>query len=263
MSEALLISQDTRGVVTLTLNRPEVRNAFDDALIVALISALKNIAEDRQARLVHLRGAGKIFCAGADLPWMHRMANYSYQENLADAEKLAELMTQLNSLPQPTIAFIQGAAYGGGIGLAACCDMAIATTQTTFCFSEVKLGLIPAVISPFVLSRMGEKAMRRYALTAEVFDALQAKSMGLIDEVVAENELEAVAEKMTEMILLNAPEAMTEMKILLQKISSGLSQEEVRKATIKAIAERRMSTEGQARLKTFLERNVYAKTKTT
>ncbi len=254
MENHVLFSCDERGVASLTLNRPDLRNAFDDAFIAALTKILKKISADPKVRVLQLRGAGKAFCAGGDLGWMQRMVNYSYEENLADADALAELMFTLNNLPCPTIAVVHGAAYGGGVGLAACCDLAIASREAQFCLSEVKLGIIPAIISPYVLSKIGEKAMRRFSLTAEVFDATAAKAMQLVDEVVSPEALEATAEKFTQMLLQNAPEAIAKMKALLQRIRFPQSFEKTREETVAAIAACRVSAGGQEGLKAFLEK---------
>jgi len=250
MTEMLLLTKETEGVACITLNRPEKRNAFDHALIDALILTLQKIKMEPSIRVVHLRGAGKVFCAGADLAWMQRMVDFSYEENRLDAEKLAELMYTLNALPQVTIAIIHGAAYGGGIGLAACCDLVVAEAQTQFCLSEVKLGIIPAVISPFVLARIGQKAMRRYTLTAEIFDASTAKNMGLVDSVGTMENIEADVQAWTKACLQNSPQAIRAMKVLLERMA-GLNK--FRENTVDAIAERRVSPDGQERLKAFLQ----------
>ncbi|MCD6046875.1 MAG: Enoyl-CoA hydratase/isomerase [Gammaproteobacteria bacterium] len=252
--DALLINQDERGVLTLTLNRPKVRNAFDDMLIANLLSALKNAAIDPQVRAIVLRGNGAVFCAGADLQWMQRMVNYSYAENVDDANQLAALMRTLASMPHPTVAVIQGAAYGGGVGLAACCDLVIAEESAKFCLSEVKLGLIPAVISPFLLSRMGQKSFRRYAFTAEVFDAIAAKEHSLVDECVPAMQLEACLETFLQMLLTASPAAIRAMKKLLQDIEDCQKPAALTQITVEAIANIRVSEEGQEGLKAFLEK---------
>ena len=171
---AYQLTTDARGVATITLDRPEQHNAFDDELITALNEVLATLARDESVRILVLGATGKSFSAGADLNWMRRMAEYDENQNMADAMQLAELMQRLNGLPMPTVARVQGAAFGGGVGLVACCDIAIASEQALFCLSEVKLGLIPAVISPYVIRAIGERAARRYMLSAERFDAAQA-----------------------------------------------------------------------------------------
>ncbi|MGB8932038.1 MAG: enoyl-CoA hydratase-related protein, partial [Anaeromyxobacteraceae bacterium] len=172
------VDLDDRGRATVTLERPEIHNAFDDALVAALTGTLEALGKDDRVRVVLLAARGKSFSAGADLGWMHRTAAYSQEENLEDALALAGLMRTLDALPKPTIAVVQGAAYGGGVGLVACCDVALASPRATFCLSEVRLGLIPAVISPYVVAAIGPRAARRYALTAEAFDAGEARRIG-------------------------------------------------------------------------------------
>jgi len=256
MSEATILTQiDDRGVATLTMNRPEVHNAFDDRFIANLTEKLVSLEQNPAVRLVILAASGSSFSAGADLDWMKRMAGYSRDENLSDAMGLAGLMQQLNSLAKPTIALVQGAAYGGGVGLAACCDIVLATRRATFCLSEVKLGLIPAVISPYVLAAMGEKACRRYFLTAEPFAAAEAQRLGLVHEVVEDEEaLLALAEKITVTLLRNSPQALTAAKELIaavagQPLTSGLIAD-----TAGRIAEQRSSKEGKEGLTAFLEK---------
>jgi methylglutaconyl-CoA hydratase len=256
MSEATILTQiNDRGVATLTMNRPEVHNAFDDRFIATLTETLVSLERNPAVRLVILAASGSSFSAGADLDWMKRMAGYSRDENLADALGLAGLMQQLNSLAKPTIALVQGAAYGGGVGLVACCDIVLATRRASFCLSEVKLGLIPAVISPYVMAAMGEKACRRYFLTAEPFDAAEAQRLGLVHEVVEDEEaLLALAEKITVTLLRNSPQALTAAKELIaavagQSLTSGLIAD-----TAARIAEQRSSREGKEGLTAFLEK---------
>ncbi|MRR35673.1 enoyl-CoA hydratase/isomerase family protein, partial [bacterium] len=165
-TETILTNIDERGIATITMNRPELHNAFDDAFIAALTGELRRLEADDSVRVVILAASGKSFSAGADLSWMRRMADYTREENLADALGLAELMRTLVGFPKPAISSVQGAAYGGGVGLVACCDMAIASRRASFCLSEVKLGLIPAVISPYVVEAMGPRAARRYFQSA-------------------------------------------------------------------------------------------------
>ncbi len=186
----LITSFAAEAVFTITLNRPDVHNAFDDQLIAELTQTLHTAAENPKVRVVVLTGAGKSFSAGADLNWMRRMAIYTEEENYHDAMALGELMVTLNRLPKPTIARVNGAAYGGGVGLIACCDIAVGVSEAQFALTEVKLGLIPAVISPYVVAAIGEKKSRRYFLTGERFSAEQAKTLGLLNEVVAADELD-------------------------------------------------------------------------
>ena len=191
----VLFDVDSRGVATVTLNNPDKHNAFDDNIIKALTTTFNTIAQRHDIHVVVLASNGKSFSAGADLGWMKRMAAYSYEDNLKDANALAIMLKALNFMPQPTIAKIQGAAFGGAVGLASCCDIVIASTKASFCLSEVKLGLIPATISPYVVNAMGLKACRRYFQTAERFFADKAMHLGLVDEVVAMEELDNEVKK--------------------------------------------------------------------
>src|SRR5208337_2386648 len=194
MTSAFLEAMDERGVATLTLNRQDRHNAFDDALIAELTAALRRLGDDACVRAVILASTGRSFSAGANLEWMRRMADQSFETNLADAAGLAGLMHTLDRLPKPTLALVQGAAYGGGVGLVACCDIAIASERASFCLSEVKLGLTPATISPYVINAIGARWARRYFQTAEVFTAARAREIGLVHEVVPETQLAAAAE---------------------------------------------------------------------
>jgi len=242
-------------IATLTLNRPEVHNAFDDELIANLTSALKQIENHSDVRLVVLTSTGKHFSAGADLNWMKRMATLSENENREDAQQLAELMYTLNALNKPTLAVVKGAAYGGAVGLIACCDMAIATEESRFCLSEVKIGLSPAVISPFVLNAMGERAARRYCLTGEIFSAAQAKQLGLLHEVAKdETELHALQHQFSTQLLANSPQAVMQTKQLIQRIAQQGINQTVRDDTVNVIASIRVSDEGQEGLSSFLEK---------
>jgi methylglutaconyl-CoA hydratase len=194
---------DPRGIATVTLNRPEKHNAFDDAVIAELREVFDSMATRDDVRLVVLASEGKNFSAGADLGWMKRMAEYDYDHNHRDAQALAGMLQALYSLPQPTIARVQGAAFGGAVGLVSCCDMAVASESASFCLSEVKIGLIPATISPYVIRAMGERAARRYFTTAERFGANEAQRIGLVSEVVAAEELDEGLEKLLSTLLQN------------------------------------------------------------
>lgn len=252
--EFLKTTIDDRGVATLTMNRPELHNAFDDALIAALAGELRRLEADESVRVVILAAAGRSFSAGADLSWMRRMADYTREENLADARGLAELMRTLSALKKPTIAPVQGAAYGGGVGLVACCDVAIASRRATFCLSEVKLGLIPAVISPYVVEAMGARAARRYFQSAEVFDAGEAHRLGLVHEVVAEEELGAAVERLATALLANGPQAMAAAKELVARVASGPIDDAMIRDTAERIAAARAGSEGKEGLSAFLEK---------
>jgi len=254
MSDYLQSQIDDQGVATLTLNRPEVHNAFDDTLITALIEQLGCLESDPRVRLLVLAASGKSFSAGADLGWMRRMADYSRRENLHDSLNLAELMKALHGFRRPTIALVQGAAYGGGVGLVACCDIVVASQRATFCLSEVKLGLIPAVISPYVVSAMGARMARRYFLSAERFGAEEARRLHLVHEVVAPEELQARGEECCRVLLQNGPGAMAAAKDLVSAVERGPIDDSMLRNTAERIADTRASAEGLEGLTAFLEK---------
>jgi len=245
---------DPRGVATVTLNRPELHNAFDDALIGRLTETFRALDADPAVRVVVLAAEGRSFSAGADLGWMKRMAGYGWDENYRDAQQLAELMRTINELSKPTIAQVQGAAYGGGVGLVACCDIAVASEAASFCLSEVKLGLIPAVISPYVARAIGERQCRRYFVTAERFDAAEAHRIGLVHEVVAADQLAARVEALARTLLGNGPAAMSAAKALARDVAHGPVDAALIDETAKRIAERRASDEGREGLSAFLDK---------
>ena len=207
------------GVAKITLNRPEKRNALDRAVIAALISSLRSCADDESVRLVQFTGAGNAFCAGADLTEMQAQADASEAANLADAEQLAAMLALLDSMPKPTLARVNGDGYGGALGLLAACDVVVAVDAAKFAFTEVRLGIIPAVISPFVLGKIGESAARRYFLSAETLTAATLKELGLIHEVVAADQLDAVCARITEALLMGAPRALAEAKTLIRDMA--------------------------------------------
>lgn len=252
MSEELLIQTSRQGVVTVWLNRPEVNNAFDDALIANLTETLKRLDTESDVRVIVIRGKGKHFCAGADLRWMRRTAEYAAEENEADAARLAELLQTLAASRAATIALVHGVAYGGGVGLVACCDIAIAAEDALFCLSEVKLGLIPAVISPWVSAAMGARAARRYVLTAERFSAATARELGLVHEVVSSATLSARGEKLAEHLLQNAPGALDEAKRLLEFVAQRPIEPSVLAECAKRIAKRRATDEAKEGVSAFL-----------
>lgn len=255
MTDSSLLIEIESGIATLILNRPDVHNAFDDVLITKIIKTLNEVEKNDDVRVVVLTSYGKHFSAGADLNWMKRMAVLTEQENRDDAQQLAELMHTLNNLNKPTVALVNGAAYGGAVGLIACCDMAIATQRSRFCLSEVKIGLSPAVISPFVVSAIGERAARRYFLSAEVFDAHSAEELGLLHEVVAdEAELTEQGTQLVSTLLLNSPHAMAKTKQLIKQVSRGDIDKPMRDYTVNLIASIRVSNEGQEGLSSFLEK---------
>ena len=255
MSIAALLSEvDEYGRATITLNRPEMHNAFDDTLINALTEELRRLERDDSVRVVMLAALGKSFSSGADLNWMRRMADYSFVENLTDATALAELMKTLANLSKPTIALVQGAAIGGGVGLVACCDIAVATEKASFCLSEVKLGLIPAVISPYVAAAIGSRATRRYFLTAERFDAAEAHRLGLVHEVVGSDQLHERAERLSQQLLQNGPNAMASVKALVAEVALSFLDDDLIADTAERIAEIRASDEGREGLSAYLEK---------
>jgi methylglutaconyl-CoA hydratase len=252
MSMELLVQTNEEGVATVWLNRPEVNNAFDDALISKLTATLRDLDADTDVRIIIIRGKGKNFCAGADLRWMRRTADYSAAENEADAFRLGELMQCLAASRAVTLALVHGVAYGGGVGLVACCDIAVAANDAQFCLSEVKLGLIPAVISPWVAAAIGARAARRYVLTAERFSAPIARELGLVHEVVSENELSSRAQVLSSLILQNAPQALDEAKRLLEFVAQRPIDADMLAECAKRIAKRRATTEAKEGLEAFL-----------
>ena len=255
MSIAALLSEtDEHGRATITLNRPEMHNAFDDTLIIALTEELKRLEREKSVRVILLAASGKSFSSGADLNWMRRMADYSFVENLTDAMGLAELMKTLANISKPTIALVQGAAIGGGVGLVACCDIALATENASFCLSEVKLGLIPAVISPYVAAAIGSRAMRRYFITAERFDAAEAYRLGLVHEVVRSEELAERADSLSQCLLRNGPQAMASVKALVAEVALSYLDDDLIADTAERIAETRASAEGREGLSAYLEK---------
>ncbi|OMH37607.1 enoyl-CoA hydratase/isomerase family protein [Motiliproteus sp. MSK22-1] len=254
-NDKVLLTRDERGIATLCLNRPEVHNAFDDEVISLLIAHLETLKNDPTIRALVLRSNGKNFSAGADLNWMRSMAKNNHQENIEDAGRLALLMKSLNELPKPSIALVQGAAYGGAVGLAACCDIVVACEASSFCLSEVKIGLVPAVISPYVVRAIGERQSRRYFLTAEAFSSSQAQAFGLIHEVVSDQEhLDEARERLLKPLLNNSPQAVTAAKDLVFAVSQKEIDTQVIDDTAERIAGIRVSSEGQEGLNAFLNK---------
>ena len=254
MNDAILYSLDTRGVATLALDRQELHNAFDDALIQALTAKLEEIDADPAVRVLVLTGTGISFSAGADINWMRRMAGYSRDENLRDATYLAALMQRLDTLRMPTIARVQGSAFGGGTGLIACCDIAVAVSDALFCFSEVKLGLIPSVISPYIVRSIGASAARRYFMTAERFNAGKAQRLGLVHKVVERDELDSTIGLFVEQVLHNGPAAMTAAKQLVADVYAQPIDGTLIEMTTNRIADVRSSAEGKEGLSAFLDK---------
>lgn len=253
MSESLLIRNDgpTRFV---TMNRAERHNAFDDLLIAELTQAFEAAISDASTRIIVLDSTGKSFSAGADLNWMKRMAEYDLAQNLADSRALAKLMSTIDGSPKPVIGVVQGPAYGGGVGLAACCDMVVAADTASFCLSEVKLGLIPAVISPYVVRAIGGRASRRYFQTAETFSAAKAAELGLVSEVVAADQLAEMRDRWIKALSNNGPQAMQAAKELAVRATEDELNDDLRDWTANRIATIRASDEGREGVRAFLEK---------
>jgi methylglutaconyl-CoA hydratase len=249
----VLIDKDG-DVATLWLNRPDLHNAFDDRLIAEVTSAIDGLVGDASARVVIVAGKGKSFSAGADLGWMKRMAGYSLEQNEADANRLAEMLHRLNTMPKPTIAAVQGAVMGGGVGLCAACDIGIAANDAVFALSEAKLGLIPAVISPYVIEAIGARAARRYMLTAERFDAAAAERLGLVSAVVVPDQLMIEARRIAGVLLQNGPQAVREAKLLVAHVGEQPNDAALRAETARRIARLRATEEGREGVAAFLEK---------
>lgn len=245
---------DERGIATIWMDREEVHNAFDEVLIEKLTTAFYQMDKNKDVRVICLRGKGKSFSAGADLNWMAKMAEYSWEENYQDSLKLASLMSTIATCHKPTMAFVQGAAYGGGVGLVASCDFAIASEKASFCLSEVKLGLIPAVISPYVVKAIGIRAANQFFISAEKFSAQTALTIGLVNQVTPFDKFEQEIEKLLENISLNAPVAILEAKKLIKRVNQSQIDEEMIRDTAQKIADRRASLEGKEGVKAFLEK---------
>ena len=250
----LLCEIDKDGTATVTLNRPEVHNAFDDDLIARMSTLFHELGSNDQVRVVLLTANGKSFSAGADLNWMRRMADYSEEENYQDAMRLADMLRTLNELPKPTLALVNGAAFGGGVGLAACCDIVLAAPTASFSLSEVKLGIVPAVISPYVVAAIGARAARRYMLTAERFSAEEGQSIGLVSEIVAADAMRRRGNEIANILIHNGPKALHECKILIRAVSGGPLDQAMIEDTARRISRIRASTEGKEGLGAFLEK---------
>jgi methylglutaconyl-CoA hydratase len=240
------------GIAVVTLNRPEVHNAFNETLIAELTAALRGLGTNPAVRAVVLIGAGASFCAGADLNWMKKMAGFSRAQNLADAKALAAMLTTLNELPKPTIARVHGAAFGGGIGLIACCDIAIGTPDAVFALSEARLGLIPATISPYVVEAIGARAARRLFLTAERFTAAEAFRLGLLHDLAVPAELDERIDDVLGLLLKAGPSAQAECKTLLRAVAHRPIDANLIAQTAERIATVRASVEGKEGVAAFL-----------
>ena len=242
------------GVATVTLTRPEVRNAFNDEVILELTNAFQDLGLRKDVRCIVLTGAGTAFCAGADLNWMRRMADYTRAENLADAGQLATMLRTIYECPKPTIARVQGDAYAGGTGLVAVCDIAVSSDTANYCLSEVRLGLIPATISPYVIRAMGARTAHRYFLTAERFDAREAHRIGFVHEVVSADALDAKVAELAQMLVNAGPQAVRLCKKLVQDVAEKAITPALVQMTVEGIADVRVSAEGREGVQSFLQK---------
>lgn len=250
--KTILIEKENR-IRKIILNRPDIHNAFNDVMIHELLEVFNAIKKDKETRVIILTGSGKSFCAGADLSWMKKIINYSYEENLKESLELAELFYTINNLPQPTIARVNGAVIGGGTGLISVCDIVIAAETSKFSLSEVKLGLVPACISPYVFKRIGEKGCRELFLTGERIDAYKAKEYGLVNYVVKLADLDKVVNEFVSLLISSGPNAIAICKELLQKIPN-MNPNQYKNYTAEIIAQLRISEEGQEGMNAFLEK---------
>ncbi len=242
------------GVATVTLNRPEVRNAFNDEVIAELTACFLDLGARDDVRCIVLAANGTAFCAGADLNWMRSMADYTREQNLEDAGRLAEMMRTVYECPKPTIARIQGDVYAGGTGLVAACDIAVSVDTAHYCLSEVKLGLLPSTISPYVIRAMGARAAQRYFLTAERFSAAEALRIGFVHEVVTADALDAKVAELAQALVKAGPAAMKACKKLLQDVAGHDITPELVAMTVGSIADVRVSPEGREGLQSFLDK---------
>ena len=253
MTDTLLISRDG-PVARVFLNRPDVRNAFNDGVIAELTAAFTGFAADGTLRAVVLGGHGKAFCAGADLSWMRAMADYTWEQNRADAQGLADMLHAIWSCPVPVVGRVHGDCYAGGVGLAAVCDILVAAEGVNFCLSEAKLGLLPATIGPYVVKALGEQASRRYFATAERFDAARAHALGFVHEVVPAGALDAKVDELLAALVANGPAAVRACKKLVQDVAGRALDETLRADTARRIADIRASAEGKEGVQAFLNK---------
>ncbi len=253
MTVHLDIQRPTRHVARVWLARPEVRNAFNAGLIAELRAAFDTLSADAELRCIALGGQGKAFCAGADLGWMRAMADYSWEQNRADAQALADMLWAAWSCPVPIVARIQGDCYAGGMGLAAICDVRVAADVASFCLSEARLGLLPATISPYVVRALGEQAAQRYFVTAERFTAAQAQALGFVHEVSALDQLDPKVDAIVAAIVANGPTAVRACKALLRDVAGQPISAALREDTARRIADTRASDEGREGVQAFLQ----------
>ena len=241
-------------VAEVWLNRPAVRNAFNEELIAALTQTFAALSAEPGLRAIVLGARGKAFCAGADLNWMRAMADYSWEQNRADAQKLADMLWALDQCPVPVVGRVQGDCYAGGMGLAAICDVLVASDNATFCLSEARLGLLPATISPYVIRALGQQASRRYMLTAERFSAAEAHSHGFVHSVCAPEQLDSEVATLVATLVANGPLATRACKLLVRDVSAAPMSEALRAYTARRIADIRASDEGKEGLQSFLQK---------
>lgn len=258
MSNVIDVTRPTPHVARVWLNRPDVRNAFNDDVIAALTATFQGLARDEDLRVVVLGAHGKAFCAGADLNWMKTMAGYDWDQNRADAQKLADMLWTLDQCPVPVIGRIQGDCYAGGMGLAAICDVLVAVEGATFCLSEARLGLLPATISPYVARAMGAQASRRYMVTAERFSAARAHALGFVHELTSAEALDEKVEELVRTLVANGPKASRECKRLVRDVVGVPITEALRAETARRIADVRASDEGREGLQSFLNKRAPA-----
>lgn len=251
---SVLTEIGANGIATITFNRPDLHNAIDESVIAQFNEGLRRVAADPAARVVVIAGNGKSFCAGADLNWMKRTAAYSEEQNYRDALEFTEILSLLDTMPKPTIARVHGPAYGGGVGIVSCCDIAVGTPEAAFSFSEVRLGLIPAMISPYVVAVIGERYARRYMLTAERIEAAEALKIGLLHEVVDAGQLDAKIGAIVEQCLRGGPASIARSKELIAAVAHGAIDQAKRDYTARMIAATRASAEGKEGIGAFLEK---------
>ena len=249
-----IITSVNAGVATLTLSQPEIRNAFSDVVIAEITAAFAEVGQRDDVRAVVLAAEGPAFCAGANLNWMRAMADYTREENLADAGKLAAMLHTIATCPHPTIARVQGDVYAGGMGLVAACDMAVAVQEAHFCLSEVKIGLIPATIAPYVLRAMGTRAGQRYFLTGERFDAAEARRSGCVHHVVAADDLDSAVDGLLKHLLSAGPAAVRACKRLVDDVAGREINAALVARTVECIADIRASAEGKEGVQAFLNK---------
>jgi methylglutaconyl-CoA hydratase len=241
-------------VATVTLNRPEVRNAFNEEVVAELTAVFSELAEREEVRCIVLAGKGPAFSAGGDLSWMQRIAGYTREENVADAKALANMLRTIYQCPKPTIARVHGDAYAGGTGLVAACDIAVSADSASYCLTEVRLGLVPATISPYIVRAMGARAAHRYCLTAERFSAAEAQRVGLVHEVVPADKLDAKVAELAQLLSLGGPAAIKACKATLQDVAGKDITQLLIDRTVNVIADVRVSDEGREGIQAFLEK---------